>query len=720
MRTGMPRIFTGKGWRIAVVALVFPVALNAFGTVQVHDHRWRWSNPVPHGNNVLDMFVGVDVSMQVGDGGSIYVRGADARWAPCISGVTNYLRGAALMDNRLLAVGENGTIRWSDDRHQFHAAQLNPVASDWFEGVAASSVHSVAVGDNGSIYVSSDGTNWSRTVSGTEEWLRGAAYGSGVFVAVGENGTILSSVAGISWSGVESGITGDLNRVRFCGSGIHSRFIAVGDHGVMLSSTTGQAPWTLHETGTTNNLYDVAQNDLGLLLVGDQEIRFQSDGESVWSDQVQDLSSNAPPAWVYISADTETNAWLVAGRSGLVMRGVAGSGADFEWNTYENSSHAWIWDMTVQEGIRVAVGDLANIQTSLDGILWTREVVPDSYSNVVFLGVGGTSNLMAAVGTDGALLISRSGRATVAVTNDVDGDWVVTNWSVETLGVVWTDVNAFTSNNLQGVAVSGELLLACGDNGSLFASTNGADWEVRSTATENFLSGVAIGPAACVAVGANGTLLRAAADGSGWGLVDLGTTDWIYRVRWLEDLFVAVGENGRIYTSADGQDWSVRVSGTSRWLTDVTRVDDHWFVSGYQGTLLMSQDLVTWSRLPLPTVKSLFAAGSWDGQLLLAGIEGVILRNQIVPVVSPVDFVAYTATVVTDPDLTKVLYEVFLLGGVPDQFLKFQSTTNLTGAVWNELGEFELFDRSGFLYFLRSGVLSESMQMEGYRTTLSP
>ena len=107
--------------------------------VEVRPDRWRWSNPLPHGNNVMDMLVAGDVAVQVGDAGTVYVQGLDDRWAPALTGVTNYLRGVALMGDRFLVVGENGCILWSDDGNVFRAAQLSPATANWFEGVAASS-----------------------------------------------------------------------------------------------------------------------------------------------------------------------------------------------------------------------------------------------------------------------------------------------------------------------------------------------------------------------------------------------------------------------------------------------------------------------------------------------------------------------------------------------------------------------------------------------------
>ena len=277
--------------------------------VQVHADRWRWSNPLPHGNNVLDMLVTADLSVQVGDGGSIHVRGTDARWAPVDSGVTNYLRGTALFGNRILAVGEHGCIIWSDNDGVFQPAVLNPVTSDWFEGVDVSGRQAMAVGDNGAVYTSTNGMDWIRVSSGTAEWLRSVACGPGASVAVGENGTVLKSINGTSWNLVDSGTAEHLNRVRYLGTGASARFVAVGNHGTMITSSTGDAPWTIQPTGTTNDLYDAAWNEDGLLLAGDQELRFQAAGTSGWVDQIEGISSNAAPAWIYLSAAAASNNW---------------------------------------------------------------------------------------------------------------------------------------------------------------------------------------------------------------------------------------------------------------------------------------------------------------------------------------------------------------------------------------------------------------------------
>jgi hypothetical protein len=184
--------------RVTGFLLALMLGLVISPAADVRKERWRWSNPLPHGNNVLDMLVTTDVAVQAGDGGTVYVQRTDERWAPAVTGVTYYLRSVALMGEQFIVVGENGCILWSDYGDYFQPAQLSPATADWFEGVTASAQRAVAVGDNGSIYTSTNGVNWNKATSGTTEWLRGVAFGNGAFVAVGENGKILRSTGGTS------------------------------------------------------------------------------------------------------------------------------------------------------------------------------------------------------------------------------------------------------------------------------------------------------------------------------------------------------------------------------------------------------------------------------------------------------------------------------------------------------------------------------------------
>ena len=147
-------------------------------------------------------------------------------------------------------------------------------------------------------------------------------------------------------------------------------------------------------------------------------------------------------------------------------------------------------------------------------------------------------------------------------------------------------------------------------------------------------------------------------------------------------------------------------------------MDETWFVTGYQGTLLSSTNRTTWSAVSLPTIKSLYATTTLKGQLVLAGIEGVILRNQVVPYLSPINFLGYSRSTVANADLSTSVYDLFLFGGMPDQRFNFLSTTNLASNQWSTNVVMELFDSSGTIYFLRTRDLTTPPDAEFYRTQL--
>jgi hypothetical protein len=97
----------------------------------------------------------------------------------------------------------------------------------------------VAVGTNGLVVTSADGTNWTTQLSVTSQPLRRVTFGDGRFVTVGDSGTILSSLNGTNWSPHVSGTTTNLLAVQY-GNGV---FVASGAN-VVLTSPDGMA-WTL-------------------------------------------------------------------------------------------------------------------------------------------------------------------------------------------------------------------------------------------------------------------------------------------------------------------------------------------------------------------------------------------------------------------------------------------------------------------------------------------
>ena len=119
---------------------------------------WRWSNPRPHGNNIIDMAYLDGLAIQVCDRGQLYASTDLSTWIPLDSHTTNSLRAVTFFGSRVVATGENGTVVFADSLDNFQFVNLG--TSNWLEGVAASTNLLVAVGDNATIYTSTNGLGW--------------------------------------------------------------------------------------------------------------------------------------------------------------------------------------------------------------------------------------------------------------------------------------------------------------------------------------------------------------------------------------------------------------------------------------------------------------------------------------------------------------------------------------------------------------------------------
>jgi hypothetical protein len=644
--------------------------------------RWRWSNPTPHGGSIFDMAYGFGLTVAVTERGQIFTSEDLNFWQPRDSGVTNSLRGVTFFNGRLIITGERGIVLYADSLENFRRIDLG--TPDWLEAVAASSDLLVAVGDRGAIYTSATGTNWQRRSASITAWLRGVAYGDGMFVAVGENGRIATSGNGTEWATPSSPTSRHLNRVSY----VQDRFWIAGDGGItIVSPLLGIGSWTTVNTGATNALFSISGTPETRLAVGNGEVRFRNSALA-WSDQRR-IPSYPAPNWTFYNALWQGSLYFVSGRSGMMIEGFqTNSSSPYIWVNRSQPIRNWLWELQRLPNFYVTVGYFGTVMTSVDGIDWDLELVPNSVTNSTFLGIGGTTNLLLAAGEKGSLIFSQHSATNIVFTNS---NGTITTNEASTLGIIWDAVQPRpTTNDLQGVTVFGDQFVLAGDRGTVLTSSNGTNWTRRSTPTSAFLSSVAAFPDGVVAVGSRGTIIRST-NAVSWVARTSNTTNWIYRVRYVGGQLIAVGQNGTILTSPDGMSWTSRSSGTTRWLSDVTLAGDTYFIVGTQGAVLASTNLTLWTNIGTITEKSLYGvAHNGQGQLVVAGVEGAIIRSRIIPELSPVRFLDFSRS---------TNHNVFFAAGKPDQRFRLESSTSLTN--WSPGPVFEFLDSSGTLLFLQ-------------------
>lgn len=695
--------------------------------------RWRWSNPLPHGNNVNDLaFAPARGFVQVCDRGQLYTSPDGSDWSFHELGIRTQLRGVTVFGSRLIATGEAGRIVWSDDWNTFTALDLG--TTNWLEGVAASPNRLVAVGDNGVLYTSDTGTNWTLQASADaqRQWLRSVAWGGaapGFFAAVGENSRIMTSPDGLTWTlrTVTAGNGAHLNRVAPAGTG----FTVTGDGGTVIFGNSSGTAWVRQQGSPAVGALNAAAapSNTVRLVAGDREVqRAVLAGTSVtWSDETDPQKPFPAPDAEYLSAVWDGSGFWLGGRTGLLVYGQPTTEGPINWAAYASPTRQWLFDLTTATAygtnvtavwtnnavayvtnrttntFYVAAGDYATLLTSDQGVTWSTALAPASATNATYLGLDGNANGLVAVGSGGTISFSPVAYEPFVTTNRFTNgatvvEVVVTN-QLNTLGLAWQAVSSPTAQDLQGVAASDRRYVIAGADGFLATSDNGTDWATRPSGTTRFLSGAASWPGGFVVVGDAGTVLTSP-DGETWTPQASGATNWLYRVRYAQGKFVAVGEGGTIATSPDAATWTLHPTGVTNWLNDAEFVHDRWVVVGNQGTVFTSPDGLTWTRdSALITGKSLYAAATLRGQLVTAGIEGIILRAQVGPFPEPVTLANYPH---------QPAENLFLFLGATDQSFRLERSTELTA--WQPDAELEITSPNGVLLFLSTGTNAPDRQ----------
>src|SRR5204862_1113151 len=98
--------------------------------------RWRWSNPQPHGANVVDSAYKFGLTVHVAERGQIFTSEDLIFWEPRESGTTRALRAVTFFGDRLVITGEGGAVVYGDSLEDLRSIELG--TTDWLEGVAAS------------------------------------------------------------------------------------------------------------------------------------------------------------------------------------------------------------------------------------------------------------------------------------------------------------------------------------------------------------------------------------------------------------------------------------------------------------------------------------------------------------------------------------------------------------------------------------------------------
>jgi hypothetical protein len=347
----------------------------------------------------------------------------------------------------------------------------------------------VAVGPNGTVANSYNGTNWQpRNSSATFNSLNAVAYGANSFVAVGANGTMVTSANGVNWNPVNPSLTrGSLNAITYGATATgENLFLAGGTNTaggpeVLTSPDGSSSSWSVESTLTNVVIPDgsLSYGFINALASGDVN------------------GTNEFVALVNISADRRAFGGSV----------ILSSSDATNWSyDYENSIFYLLNGIAIglnagQQPVVVAVGneDTAICSTNLHA--WTNGIgLPKSlYYNLNAVAYGNPNNtpIFVAVGVDstgfpplGVIFASADGGQT---------------WQQAPLSGTASPFSSVTFAN--GFFVATTLESDFGVGGNVWVSPDGTNWTQTSVVASGSLNGVTGGDDQFIAVGSGGAIL---------------------------------------------------------------------------------------------------------------------------------------------------------------------------------------------------------------------
>jgi hypothetical protein len=293
----------------------------------------------------------------------------------------------------------------------------------------------VAVGSNGAVVRSTNGSSWSRNISVEPDFtMTAGAYGGGTYVMVGGR-TIVTSPDFVMFSRVDGlvpplGFTG----VTY-GNG---KFVAVGPSGTILRSTNGIA-WTPSNSGGSVGFSAIAFGGGKFVAVGTQDgtIRISQDGV-LWNAVFSGTGS------ALVGLTYGNGKFIAVGASGTILTSPDG----LAWTPQYNDDLTYLQSVIFGNGQFIAVGAAGTVLWSTDGSIWTK------------LDSGITADLRTITFGGGLFVAASGGRSTVPypdLFSSPDGEH-------------WVRRNDGTSTGLTGVSFLNNTFMSFGPAGLILQS----------------------------------------------------------------------------------------------------------------------------------------------------------------------------------------------------------------------------------------------------------
>lgn len=168
----------------------------------------NWSETATLPNYVTTVTYSAELGLFFAGGQSGYIISSDdaSTWITRTTGTTVAIQKIREVNGRVVATASGGTILHSVNGTDWTVVPV-PAFSGQLLDVAYKSGVYVVVGQSGSIFTSTDLSTWVPRTSGVGTSLNGVTAGESGFMAVGDNGVVRISSDGTSWAAAPTGTT---------------------------------------------------------------------------------------------------------------------------------------------------------------------------------------------------------------------------------------------------------------------------------------------------------------------------------------------------------------------------------------------------------------------------------------------------------------------------------------------------------------------------------
>jgi hypothetical protein len=531
-----------------------------------------------------------------------------------------------------VVVGQNGAIFRSTD-----GLDWTPVASQAtsnFLSVTHLSGNFVAVG--ASVCTSTDGTTWVNRFTPLAD-IRSAAFGNSTYVLVGNIGAIAYSSNLTSWTQLFVG-TQNFNKVIFA----NSLFVAVGNTGALFTSPNG-ITWTSRSAGSLTFNDVIYANSLFVAVGSGGAVYTSSDG-ATWTNR----SAGSSPFYevifanslfvavggtstLYTSTDGTTWTSRTIPQTGISLAAVDWNGSNFvavsgnfggyyftsptgtTWTAVRDASCTQFFSVFVFSGKTIALGNTSSVV--LAGATRTEVLQGGTWNFGNNTPANQNFTSLAYNGSNQYVVVGNLG----VILTSSDG----TLWTGQVAAPASTPTTLNTLNSVSHL--NGNYVVTSVGNGvNLFTSPDGITWTPRSAGSAQF-NASAFGASTYVVVGEAGNVYSST-DLVTWTSRSAGSTAF-RSIIYANSLFVAVGETGVIYTSADGATWTSRGGATGQTFIKIIYANSLFVVVGTGGVIFTSSDGITWTAQGSGVGEQLQDV-VWSGSVFCAvGSSGVITTS---------------------------------------------------------------------------------------------